>query len=58
MSFELVAIDVGKSSFHLHAVSGDGGVLSRKVTRAKLFAAVREPAPICVAMEACPGAHH
>ena len=58
MSFELVAIDVGKSSFHLHAVSGDGVVLSRKVTRAKLSAAVRELAPICVAMEACPGAHH
>lgn len=58
MSFELVAIDLGKSSFHLHGVDRAGGVLSRKVTRTKLFAAVSELAPTCVAMEACPGAHY
>ena len=58
MSFQLVAIDLGKLSFHLHGVDYDGVVLSRKITRSKLFTAVCELAPTRVAMEACPGAHH
>jgi transposase len=58
MSYELVAIDLGKSSFRLHGVDRDGVVLSRKVTRSKLFTAVCELAPTRVAMEACPGAHY
>ena len=58
MTFDLVAIDLGKSSFHLHGVSCDGVVLSRKVTRARLLAVISELSPAVVAMEACPGAHH
>ena len=58
MSFELVAIDLGKQSFHLHGVSSDGVVLSRKIGRANLFAAISELAPTRIAMEACPSAHH
>lgn len=58
MSFQLVAIDLGKQSFHLHGVSSDGVVLSRKVTRTKLFTTIHELAPASIAMEACPGAHY
>ncbi len=31
MTFDMVAVDLGKQSFHLHGVSGDGVVLSRKL---------------------------
>lgn len=58
MSVELVAIDLDKQSFHLHSVSGDGVVLSRKVSRSKLPAVIGEWAPRVIAMEACPSAHH
>ena len=58
MSFDLVAIDLGKQSFHLHGVSSDGVVLSRRVTRAKLFTTIHELAPTSIAMEACPGTHY
>ena len=58
VTFEMVAIDLGKLSFHLHGVSSDGVVLSRKVSRAKLFAVVTELAPAIIAMEACPSAHY
>src|SRR5215469_14902833 len=58
VAFDMVAIDLGKLSFHLHGVSSDGVVLSRKVSRAKLFAVVTEFAPTIIAMEACPSAHY
>jgi transposase len=58
MSFSLVAIDLGKRSFHLHGVSDEGIVLSRKISRAKLLGAVAELSPVTVAMEACPSAHY
>jgi transposase len=58
MTFDMVAVDLGKQSFHLHGVSGDGVVLSRKVSRAKFFATVTELAPPNIAMEACPSAHY
>lgn len=58
MLIEVIAIDLGKQSFHLYGVSSGGVVLSRKVTRTKLFAAISELAPSCIAMEACPSAHH
>jgi transposase len=58
MSFNLVAIDLGKRSFHLHGVSNEGIVLSRKISRAKLLGAVAELSPVTVAMEACPSAHY
>jgi transposase len=34
----LIAIDLGKRSFHLHGIDRDGVVLSRKIGRGKLFA--------------------
>ncbi len=58
MSFELAANNLRKKSFYIHCVSDDGGVLSRKITRSKLFAAIRELSSSCTAMEACPSAHH
>lgn len=57
MSFELLAIDLGKRSFHCHGIDSDGVVLSRKVSRAKLLGTIKELAPKAVAMEACASAH-
>lgn len=57
MSFELLAINLGKRFFHLHGLDGGGRVFSRKVGRAELPAVVIELAPSTIAMEACPGAH-
>jgi transposase len=58
MSLELLAIDLGKRSFHLHAIDADGVIISRKVSRAKLVEAVQNLVPTTVAMEACASAHH
>jgi len=38
MSFNLVAIDLGKKSFHLQGVSSDGVVLSKKIGHTELLA--------------------
>lgn len=58
MSLELLAIDLGKRSFHLYGIDADGVIISRKVRRAKLADAVQNLAPTTVAMEACASAHH
>lgn len=58
MSFDLLAIDLGKQSFHLHGIDGDGVIVSRKVSRAKLAEVVEDLAPVVIAMEACASAHH
>lgn len=58
MSLELLAIDLGKQSFHLHGIDADGVIVSRKVSRAKLVEAVGDLAPAAVAMEACASAHY
>jgi transposase len=58
MVLELLAIDLGKRSFHLYGIDGDGVILSRKVSRAKLADVVNEIAPATIAMEACASAHH
>jgi transposase len=55
---QLLAIDLGKQSFHIHGISSEGEVISKKVTRSKLEAFVQELAPAIVAMEACASAHH
>ena len=55
---DLLAIDLGKQSFHLHGIDGDGIVVSRRVSRAKLAAAVEALAPRTIAMEACATAHY
>lgn len=58
MTIELLAIDLGKQSFHLHGLDADGAVHSRKVSRARIVEVVNELAPTTVAMEACASAHH
>ena len=55
---QLLAIDLGKRSFHIHGITDDGEVISKKVSRAKLEAAVLELAPESLAMEACASAYH
>jgi transposase len=57
MSLELLAIDLGKRSFHYHGIDSDGIVLSRKVSRFRLLDTIKELAPKAVAMEACASAH-
>ena len=58
MSLELLAIDLGKNSFHVHGIEGDGVIISRKISRAKLADVIRDLAPTTIAMEACASAHH
>ena len=58
MSLELLAIDLGKRSFHVHGIDADGVVISKKVSRSKLTSAVEDLAPQVIAMEACGSAHH
>jgi transposase len=58
MAMQLLAIDLGKNSFHLHGINSDGAVISRKVGRAKLEATVVELCPAVIAMEACASAHY
>jgi transposase len=58
MTLDLLAIDLGKRSFHLYGIDTDGVVLSRKVSRAKLAEVVGELAPTAIAMEACASAHY
>jgi hypothetical protein len=36
MSLDLLAIDLGKQSFHIHGIDSDGVIISRKISRAKL----------------------
>ena len=58
MALELLAIDLGKRSFHLYGIDTDGVILSQKVSRAKLAEVVANLAPTVIAMEACASAHH
>ena len=57
MSLKLLAIDLGKRSFHCHGIDSDGVILSRKVSRCKLLETIKELAPETIAMEACASAH-
>ena len=50
---QMLAIDLGKQSFHIYGITGDGEVVSQKVSRAKLTDAVTKLQPQSVAMEAC-----
>ena len=58
MALELLAIDLGKRSFHLYGIDTDGVSLSRKVSRAKLAEVVGNLAPTVIAMAACASAHY
>ena len=55
---DLLAIDLGKRSFHIYGVDGDGVIISRKVGRSKLPQVIDDLAPAVIAMEACASAHH
>ena len=58
MTMQLLAIDLGKQSFHLHGIDADGVVVSRKVSRGKLMEMVVGLDAHTIAMEACASAHH
>jgi transposase len=58
MTIQLLAIDLGKQSFHLHGIDADGVVVSRKVSRGKLMPTIAGLEPQMIAMEACASAHH
>jgi Transposase len=58
MTLDLLAIDLGKRSFHLYGIDTDGVILSKKVSRAKLAEVVGDLVPTAIAMEACASAHH
>ena len=55
---QMLAIDLGKQSFHVHGVSADGEVVSRRIGRQKLAALVESLDPKMIAMEACATAHY
>ena len=57
MSLKLLAIDLGKRSFHCYGIDEDGIVISRKTSRAKLLETIQELGPETIAMEACASAH-
>ena len=58
MTLQMLAIDLGKQSFHLHGIDADGVIVSRKVSRAKLAEVVDSLGPATIAMEACASAHY
>lgn len=54
---QMLAIDLDKQSFHIYGFTGDGEVVSQKVSRATLTDAVTKLQPQTVAMEACASSH-
>ena len=42
MAINLLAIDIGKRSFHIFGVDQDGVIISRKVSRAKLYQTIED----------------
>jgi transposase len=58
MSLRLLAIDLGKRSFHIHGIDSEGMIISRKISRPKLIGIIKELAPEMIAMEACASAHY
>ena len=57
MAINLLAIDIGKRSFHIFGVDQDGVIISRKVSRAKLCETIEDLNPTTVAREACASSH-
>ena len=55
---QLLAIDLGKQSFHIHGITDGGEVISKKVSRSKSEATVLKLAPEIPAMESSASAHH
>lgn len=58
-TFIRIGVDLAKTYFQVHALESEGGrVVSRKLTRAKMFTFFRDCAPGLVGMEACGSAHY
>jgi transposase len=55
---QMLAMDLAKLSLHIHGVTRDGKVISRRVGRSKLMMLVDSLAPAVIAMEACATAHY
>lgn len=56
---KVLAIDLAKAVFQLHAVDERGVVMLRKqVRRSQLLSTLAQVPPCTVAMEACGSAHH
>ncbi len=55
---QMLAIDLAKHSFHVHGVSANGEIVSRRVGRQGLPALVDKLDPNVIAMEACATAHY
>lgn len=58
MPLKLLAIDLGKRSFHIYGIDSEGVIVSRKISRSKLIETVKELAPEAIAIEACASAHY
>ena len=57
-AIKVVGIDLGKTSFHLHAVDDRGQTqMTKKQTRNQLKATMSKLSPCLVGIEACAGAH-
>jgi transposase len=57
--FIRIGVDLAKTYFQVHALESEGGrVVSRKLTRAKMFSFFRDCEPCLVGMEACGSAHY
>ena len=59
MKISRMGIDLGESTFHVHAVERGGKVVvEKRMTRRGLARFMRELEPCVVGLEACGGAHH
>jgi transposase len=58
MPLKLLAIDLGKRSFHIYGIDSEGVIVSRRISRFKLIETIEELAPEAIAMEACASAHY
>ncbi len=55
---QMLAIDLAKQSFHVHGISEDGEIVSRRVGRQGLTALVTTLAPKVIAETICATAHY
>jgi transposase len=58
MPLKLLAIDLGKRSFHIYGIDSEVVIVSRRISRSKLIETIEELAPEAIAMEACASAHY
>jgi len=55
----VIGIDIGKNSFHVVGLDGDGALVPRqKWSRSQVEARLANMPPCLIGMEACVGAHH